>query len=417
MLKYYYFEIHNEPYNEPYDYKINERLKTLYIVDTANEKMIAIFNELINICNNENNAFTKIENTIDLNKQNTPKDNKNSFDNVKYNYENDENLIAEIKKNYIILFLTEDDCMENIHLIEWIMNHSEYKRELYSSSENYYIIKQLSFLGFQIETRQHNYKNEKYNRTYIYISLLDNEYNLYQAVLLDYYKTYSIKNDKFFNYFSNNINDIRYEYNSFKFNNNNDNITDWLPSNVKYLKLNNLNYNFNIDNLSFNLKYLFIVDAAFNQSLDNLPLTLEYLIIKGHNFNKPLDYLPISLKYLAIESSMFNQPLDNLPIMLNYLHIESSNYEHNLYNLPSLLQILDLSLFICKNLIYDFSNLPDSIESLIIRCPSQNFSIDKLKIPSNIKQISFPNIHVSDLVKVNPHLEIIYYLNNLHINF
>lgn len=165
-----------------------------------------------------------------------------------------------------------------------------------------------------------------------------------------------------------------------------------------------------LNNLPDTLKKIIITfNTIINQNLlDNLPYNLESLIIKGY-YNGNLDYLPSNLKILKINLYNFNQALDNLPNTLEELYIEGNQiYSHNLLNLPDTLKILSCNIYkIGKidsiklkcptNLEYlSFSNVididlfPYTLETVIMWSIYDEKIMNTIlsKIPKTIKKIS-----------------------------
>lgn len=161
------------------------------------------------------------------------------------------------------------------------------------------------------------------------------------------------------------------------------------PPNTKIIKLG-MYFNKNIDNLPFSLENLVIDSKFFNHSISNLPFNLKQLTIKNLkniNNNINFDYLPISLIDLFISYEIpTNISVNNLPSNLKKLElfnvIMQKDYEFlnlpnsleqliitsmhnvNLINLPTTLKLLSISAIYQFNITLDIDNLPNSLETL-----------------------------------------------------
>jgi hypothetical protein len=137
-----------------------------------------------------------------------------------------------------------------------------------------------------------------------------------------------------------------------------DNICQKLPSNIKYIKLNDY-YNNEPKYIPCSITHLFF-GINFNSYIDCLPFSIEYLYL-NQEFNKPINNLPGNLKKIIFNpTSKFSQSLDNLPNLLEYLFLPS-NYSKILDNLPNFLIHLEIN---C-NYEQPLNNLPNSIEKII----------------------------------------------------
>ena len=106
---------------------------------------------------------------------------------------------------------------------------------------------------------------------------------------------------------------------------------------------------------------------------------------------------------------------------LEILHIDSHSFKHTLLNLPTNLKTLHVSLYLyysdSNNKIeaIDFTNLPNSLEYLYVNKWTP-YSIEKLIIPTNLKEINFPNMNHHRLLEKYPNLkEYDHFWDNIYI--
>ena len=410
MLKYYYIKkIGRSKYTD------EELLDnpTLYIVDIENKIMMDILDDIIR------KTEDSVNDILDTNKENKYiKLKKDGNDIILENdtYKKDNKLIKTINKYESILFLA-DYNESYIPLITWLMNQNA--REQKHNPNEKHIIKSIDFLWFQIQQKIITKNNTEITNNYMLIS--DGYYNEPEDFedsedsdytnLKSFSESYQLKNDKYFQYFQTNIHRYKLCTDSL----------EWIPNHIEYLIINTGSFTQPIDSLPNTLKYLKIKTGKFNQSLDNLPNSLEYLYIQDNEFNQEINFLPFNLKYLFIESDAFNQPLDNLPVNLEILHIDSHSFKHTLLNLPTNLKTLHVSLYLyysdSNNKIeaIDFTNLPNSLEYLYVNKWTP-YSIEKLIIPTNLKEINFPNMNHHRLLEKYPNLkEYDHFWDNIYI--
>lgn len=406
MLKYYYLERVDSSGNDnysSYDEHFHQTVNTLYIVDTANDQMVDIFNYLVSL---EQEKFEDLTFTDEDDETVILDSVENIINLTDDKYKKSKKLKYQIRNNVSILFLAEYN-KEYIPLIEWLIDKNKTENKY---DENKNIVNSINFICFEVRKKTFfNEQKEKIYKKYI----IQYEYSgntVYKSnttntdPLSIYCENYKYENDKFYQYFSNNIDIDRYEYcyTNHHFTNN------LYPEHMKYLKFNIDTFNQSLNNLTNNLVYLEVKSDEFNQPIDNLPITLEYLTIESNKFNQSLDLLPIALKYLCIESNEFSQPINNLPINLEHLVLETRNFIHDFTNLPSSLISLEVNVR-CKNeKIYDLTNLPHSLKSLYINGHHKHFSIDYLVIPPNLTHIYYEYIeyhYASEILEKYPNLQ------------
>ena len=391
MLKYYYvIKIGRSKYTD------EELLDnpTLYIIDTENKIMMDILDDIIQAQEVYINtlSYTDAENAE--NAENEYVKLKKAGNNIILKneaYKQDTKLINKINKYGSILFLA-DYNESYIPLIIWLMDQNA--RDEKNPENEKQIIKLIDFLDFTIKQKIIIRNNIEIINDYIIIS--GGYYNGYGYEYEDSDYT-NLKYNKYFQYFQTIIHRYKLFINSL----------EWIPNNIEYLIINTGSFTQPINSLPNTLKYLSIKTGNFNQPLDNLPHSLEYLEINDNVFNQEINLLPFNLKYLSINSEEFNHSLDNLPPNLQKLYINSDSFTHTFMNLPTNLKTLHVSLYsnsTNENQIMDFTNLPNSLEYLYVNMWTI-CSIEKLIIPTNLKEINFPNMNEDSLLEKYPHLK------------
>ncbi len=145
------------------------------------------------------------------------------------------------------------------------------------------------------------------------------------------------------------------------------------------------NYKYELDIFPKKLQRLCL--SKYQYKLDNLPNSLIKLSL--YDTDKSLNNLPLSLKELLIDidESEFTHSFDYLNEGLETFTLRAINpINISLANLPYTL--VNLRLWCAAGSNYDFNNLSDNIEDLIITCV--NFNFDKL--PNKLKKIKFTHV-------------------------
>lgn len=396
MLKYYYLKrIDQDNTNEYilYDYHISEFIDTLYIVDTENQQMNDIFKYLFD---NKQEEFCALLFTDEEIEEDIIGTDETILDLTDNKYQHDKKLIKLMKKYQNILFLAEYKD-EYIPVIEWLSEHNQKQNR----TAKLYNTISIKFLGFEIIFERFNTaKKQKTSKKYFKksINLMFYLENKDDTPLNNYYKTYQIKNDKIYQYFCKNI--ISYEYKNSIYH-----TIDSIPENAKYLNIKSNEFNEPLDNLPPNIEQITINSRKFNQPIDNLPHALEFLHIYSNDFNQPLDLLPVTLKYLLLDCAKYSHTINNLPPTLEKLYLKSYKFNHDPNNLPSSLKNLEMALENTSAKKYDFTNLPNSLETLYITGFCDSFSTELIKIPPNLQYILFPNRILCELLEQYPHLK------------
>lgn len=166
-------------------------------------------------------------------------------------------------------------------------------------------------------------------------------------------------------------------------------------TNYKILKIFNNTIIYDKFLFSKYMEELYIWNEKFNNDLINLPNSLILLSICSKYFNLNLTKLPNNLQFLYINSNNFDIKFTNLPKNLKVLSITSDKLTINFDNLPNGLKILHVnSNRINLNM---FSNLPESLEFLYIKC----YDLHKINLNLNDLPIRTKLIFINAYKKIN----------------